>query len=150
MKLHKILKIVAAILSLAGVALLAMIISRGDTVIDAAYKTGGDTGIVDQMAYVAYVTFGLILAFVVFFVVKNLFSNTGSLKATLMGLGAFAAVIIVSYLFSGGDATEYFDQGIQVTVSKSHIVGAGLVSFYILGALALFSILFSGIKKTIK
>ena len=65
MKLHKILKIVAAILSLVGALLLVMIISKGDTVIDAAYKSGGDTGIVDNMAYVAYVTFGLILASIV-------------------------------------------------------------------------------------
>jgi len=150
MKLHKILKIVAAILSLVGAVLLAMIISEGDTAIDAAYRSGGDTSSVDQIAYVAYVTFGLILAFVVIFVIKNLFSSTGSLKGTLIGIGAFTAVIVVSYLFSGGDTTEYFEQKVQVTESKSHIVGAGLVSFYILGALAIFSILFSGVKKLIK
>jgi len=150
MKLHKILKIVAAILSLVGVILLAMIISKGDTVIDAAYRSGGGTSAVDQMAYVAYATFGLILAFVVFFVVKNLFSNTGSLKSTLLGAGAFAAVLLISYLVSGGDTTEYFDQGILTTESTSHIVGAGIVSFYVLGVLAIVSILFSGVKKLIK
>ena len=150
MKLHKILKIVAAILSLAGVALLAMIISKGDTAIDAAYVSGGDTSVVDQMAYVAYVTFGLILAFVVFFVIKNLFSNTGSLKSTLIGAGAFVGILVLSYLVSGGDPTEYFDQGILTDGGTSQAVGAGLVSFYILGALAIFSILFSGIKKMIK
>ncbi len=150
MNLHKILKIVAAVLSLIGVVLLALIISSGDPAIDAAYQSGGNTGSVDNMIYVSYAIFILVLAFVIFFVIKNLFSNTGSLKSTLMGAGAFVAVIVVSYLFSGGDPTAYFDQGVPVTEGTSHIVGAGLVSFYIFGALAIFSIFFSGIKKLIK
>jgi len=150
MSLHKILKIIAAVLSLVGAVLLAMIMSSGDDAIEAAYLSGGDTGSVDNMIYVSYVIFILVLAFVVIFVIKNLFSNTGSLKSTLMGAGAFVAVIVVSYLFSGGDTTEYFDQGVKVTEGTSQLVGAGIVSFYIFGALAIFSIFFSGIKKLIK
>ncbi len=150
MKLHKILRIIAAVLSLIGAVLLAMIISTGDDVIDAAYLSGGDTGSVDNMIYISYVIFGLVLAFVLIFVIKNLFSNTGSLKSTLLGAGAFVAVLVVSYLFSGGDTTAYFDQGVQVTEGTSKLVGAGIASFYIFGALAIFSILFSGIKKFIK
>ena len=150
MKLHKILRIIAAVLSLIGAVLLAMIISTGDDVIDAAYLSGGDTGSVDNMIYISYVIFGLVLAFVLIFVIKNLFSNTGSLKSTLLGAGAFVAVLVVSYLFSGGDTTAYFDQGVQVTEGTSKLVGAGIAAFYIFGALAIFSILFSGIKKFIK
>jgi len=150
MNLHKIFKIVAALLSLVGAILLILIISAGDTAIDAAFKAGEDTSTVDQMAYVAYVVFGLILTFVVIFVIKNLFSNSGSLKSTLIGAGAFVAVLAISYSVSGGDTTAYFDQGVQVTDGNSQIVGAGIVSFYILGIIAICSILFSGIKKMIK
>lgn len=150
MNLHKILRIIAAVLSLIGAVLLAMIISTGDDVIDAAYLSGGDTGSVDNMIYVSYVIFGLVLAFVLIFVFKNLFSNSRSLKSTLLGAGAFVAVLVISYLFSGGDTTKYFDQGIQVTEGTSQLVGTGIASFYIFGALAIFSILFSGIKKLIK
>ena len=37
------------------------------------------------------------------FVIKNLFTDTGSLKSTLIGLGAFVAILVVSYVLSGGD-----------------------------------------------
>lgn len=150
MSLHKILKIIAAVLSLVGVVLLAMIMSSGDDTIEAEYLSGGNTATVDNMIYVSYAIFILVLAFVIYFVIKNLFSNTGSLKSTLMGAGAFVAVIVISYLFSGGDSTAYFDQGVQVTEGTSKIVGAGIVSFYIFGVLAIFSIFLSGIKKLIK
>jgi hypothetical protein len=150
MNLHKILKIIAAVLSLVGAVLLAMIMSSGDDAIEAAYLSGGDTATVDNMIYVSYVIFLLVLAFVVIFVVKNLFSNTGSLKSTLMGAGAFVAVLVIAYLLSGGDTTEYLDQGVPVSEGTSQLVGAGIVSFYIFGALAIFSIFFSGIKKLTK
>jgi hypothetical protein len=150
MSLHKILKIIAAVLSLVGVLLLAMIMSSTDKVIEAEYLSGGDTSIVDNMIYISYIIFGLVLAFVLIFIIKSLFSNKESLKSALMGVGVFVTVIVVSYLFSGGDTTEYFDQGVPVTEGLSQIVGTGIVSFYIFGTLAIASIFLSGIKKLIK
>jgi len=145
MKLHKILKIVVAVLSLAGTVFLAMIVSKGDDAIKA-----GDSGAVDNMSYVAYITLILILLFVVFFVVKNLVTHTSSLKSTLIGVGAFVAVLIVAYLLTGGDTTQYtYSEGIA-TDKQSHLVGAGLVAFYVLGTVAILSMLLSGVKKLIK
>jgi protein-S-isoprenylcysteine O-methyltransferase Ste14 len=145
MNLHKVFKIVVAILSLAGAIFLAMIVSKGDDAIKA-----GDAGAVDNMSYIAYITLGLILLFVVFFVVKNLVTHTSSLKSTLIGAGAFAAVLIVAYLLTGGDTTQYsYSEGIA-TDKQSHLVGAGLVAFYVLGTVAILSMLLSGVKKLIK
>jgi hypothetical protein len=149
MNLHKIFKIVAAILSLAGAIFLVLIISSGDLVIEAAYEAGESTSSVDNMAYIAYVIFGLVLAFVIIFVIKNLFTDTGSLKSTFIGLGAFAAILVVSYILSGGDTTVYKHSEGIATETASHLVGAGLVAFYILGVLAICSILFTGLKKLI-
>ncbi|MCF6294578.1 MAG: hypothetical protein L3J25_02670 [Flavobacteriaceae bacterium] len=145
MKLHKIFRIVVAVLSLTGAIFLAMIVSKGDDAIKA-----GDAGAVDNMSYIAYITLALILLFVVFFVVKNLVTNTSSLKSTLIGVGAFAAVLIIAYLVTGGDTTEYtYSEGIA-TDKQSHLVGAGLVAFYMLGTIAILSMLLSGVKKLIK
>ena len=145
MKLHKIIKIVVAFLSLAGTIFLAMIVSKGDVAIK-----GGDASAVDNMSYVAYIVLILILLFVVFFVVKNLVTHTSSLKSTLMGVGAFVAVLVIAYLLTGGDTTEYsYSEGIA-TDKQSHLVGAGLVAFYVLGTVAILSMLLSGVKKLIK
>lgn len=146
--MHKILKIVAAVLGLAGIIFLIRIISRGDQAIKAA-ALSGDTAIVDPMAYVAYIILGLVIAFVLYFVIKNLFSNTGSLKNTLISIGAFAVVLIIAYVISGGDTTPYFYNGLQATEGQSHMVGAGLVAFYLLMLTAAGLMIITGAKKII-
>ncbi len=148
MNLHKILKIVAAIISLLGIVSLVRIISEGDDAIDAA-ALAGDTAIVEPMAWAAYIMLGLVLAFVIFFVVKNLFTHTEGLKNTLIGVGAFAAVLIIAYLVSGGDTMQYKLQDGVATDGQSTMVGAGLVAFYLLLAVAAGAMTFSGVKKII-
>ena len=151
--MHKILKIVAALLGLLGIVFLVRIISKGDEAIKAAAEAG-DSAIVDPMAYVAYAMLFLVLLFVVFFVLKNLFTNTASLKNTLIGLGAFIAVIVIAYILSDSenpvmnDGKYLYKYGDQVATSKEvKMSGAGLVAFYILLALSAVAMLFSGAKK---
>ena len=146
MNLHKILKIGAAVLGLLGIIFLVRIISRGDEVIKAD-ALAGDTAIVDPMAYVAYAIILLTLLFVAFFVLKNLFTNTANLKNTLLGVGIFAAVLIIAYAVSGGDTMTYFYNDTQATEGQSRMVGAGLVAFYILILTAGGAMLLSGLKK---
>lgn len=147
--MHKILKILVALLGLAGIIFLVRIIAKGDEEIKAAAEAG-DSAIVDPMAFVAYIMLGLILAFVVFFVLKNLFTNTANLKNTLIGVGAFVLVLAIAYFASGGDATQYkLQDGGFASDGTSQMVGAGLVAFYILLAVAAVSMLFAGAKKII-
>jgi len=146
--MHKILKIVAAIISVLGIIFLGRIIAVGDDEIKAA-ALAGDTAIVDPIAITANIILGLVLLFVVVFVLKNLFTNTAGLKNTLIGVGAFAAVLIISYVISGGDDMQYKLQDGIATESQSTMVGAGLVAFYILLAVAAITMIFSGVKKVI-
>ncbi len=148
--MYKILKIVVAVISVLGIVSLVRIISTGDDAIDAA-ALAGDTAIVDPMAWAAYIMLGLILAFVIFFVLKNLFTHTSELKNTLIGVGAFAAVLIIAYLVSGGDTMVYElqEDNAFATAGQSQMVGAGLTAFYLLLAIAAISMIFSGVKKKI-
>jgi hypothetical protein len=143
--LHKILKIVAAVLSLAGIISLIRIIAAGDE----AIETGEKAGLVEPMAWIAYIILGLVLLFVVVFVIKNLFTNTAGLKNTLIGLGAFAAVLVISYVVAGGDTRQYKLQDGFATDTQSHMVGAGLTAFYVLIVVAALAMIFSGVKKVI-
>lgn len=143
--LHKILRIVAAVLSLAGIISLVRIIAAGDEEI----KTGESAGLVDPMAWIAYITLGLVLLFVVVFVLKNLLTNTSELKSTLIGVGAFAAVLVIAYALSGGDPMQYKLQDGVATEGQSTMVGAGLVAFYILLFIAAATMIFAGVKKII-
>ncbi|EGV43747.1 hypothetical protein BZARG_1177 [Bizionia argentinensis JUB59] len=146
MKLHKILKILAGILGLIGVVFLAMIISEGDEAIKSA-AMDGDTSIVDPLAYVAYAIMLIAVVSVVIFVLINLFTNTSTLKNTLISVGVFAAVLVVAYLLTGGDGNSYFYNGVPSTPGESHLVGAGLMAFYLLIGAAAIIMLLSGVKK---
>jgi len=146
MNFNKISKILVAVLGLLGIIFLVRIVAAGDE----AIKTGGEDGLVDPMAYVAYVILALVLAFVVFFVLKNLFTNTAGLKNTLIGVGAFAVVLIIAYVAAGGDAMKYnLQEGGVATEGTSQLVGAGLNAFYLLLVIAAGAMIFSGAKKII-
>ena len=139
MKLHKVLKIIAFALAIIG-AIFALMIIAGDEK-DALSMSG-------NMLYIAYVVLGLILVMVFIFVIKGLFA--GNIKKTLMTVGAFLAIILISYSMSSGtdlDLTPFTDKGLDVTETTSKKVGAGLYTFYVLAFLAIASMAFSGVKK---
>ncbi|MRT15645.1 hypothetical protein F3C99_01585 [Vitellibacter sp. q18] len=141
MALHKILKIVALLLSIAGVIFLAMIIAKGD---EAVTATGEG---VDGFLYVAYITFAITMVFVLFFVLKGIFA--GNLKNTLISVGAFLAIVVISYVLADGNPMQ-MQEGEVLSASGSKWVGTGLYAFYILAILAVGAMVFSGIKKVSK
>ena len=130
MGLHKILKIVALLLAVAGIVSLVMVLLNG----------GG----LDAQLYIAYITLALTLFIVLVYVLKETFS--GNLKKTLMSVGAFLLVVIIAYVMSEGVETEMRD-GEMLSASGSKWVGTGLNTFYILAQVAIGSMIYSGIKK---
>ncbi|GGG34419.1 hypothetical protein [Bizionia arctica] len=135
MSLYKILKIIVGVLSIVGVILALMII-------------GGNDGMVDNMIYVTYIVLAMILVLVLIFVIKGLLA--GDIKKTLMSVGAFLAVLVISYVMASGtdlNLTQFTDKGVDVTEATSKYVGAGLNAFYALAIIAIGSMAFSGIKN---
>ncbi|MCB0465374.1 MAG: hypothetical protein KDC78_06820 [Aequorivita sp.] len=141
MALHKILKIVALLLSVAGIIFLAMIISKGDTVVA---ETGEG---VDGFLYVAYIIFAITIIFVLFFVLKGILA--GNIKNTLISVGAFLLIVVISYVLAKGTPME-MQEGEMLSASGSKWVGTGLYTFYIMAVLAIGAMIFSGIKKVTK
>jgi len=157
--MHKILKIVVAVLSLIGIIGLVRIIMTGEEEAKAAISSG--TGVLfETMSTIAYIILVLAIILVVIFVITNLFSGGGNIKNTLVGIVAFAVVLIIGYLVSGGDALVgkelpvigkvYAYDDVFATEGESRLVGAGLISFYILSIVAIGAMVLSGVKKIIK
>jgi len=143
MALHKILKIVALLLSLVGIYFFVTIFVKGDEVVEA---TGAG---VDGYLYVAYVILALVIAFVLVFVLKGIFS--GNIKRTLLSVGLFLLIGVIAYVLADSsiDGLPMVDSK-PITASGSKWVGTGLYAFYILGALAIGAMILSGIKKVTK
>ena len=132
MGLHKIIKIVALVLSLVGIVLWFMILTKGS----------GMEGLI----YVAYITLALILLFVLFFVFKGIFQ--GDIKKTLLSVGAFLVVVALAYGLASGVEAE-MPNGKILSAGNSRWVGAGLYAFYILAFVAIASMAFGSVKKII-
>lgn len=139
MNFHKIIKIVAFALAIIG-AIFALLIMAGSE--ESAESMSSN------MLYVAYAVLAIVLLLVLFFVLKGLFA--GNIKKTLGTVGAFLAVIFISYGISSGtdlNLQPFIDKGTDVTESTSKTVGAGLYAFYILTVVAIGSMLYGGAKK---
>lgn len=144
MNSQKILTIIMGVIGVISAIFLFMIISTGDE----AIKAGESAGTVNTFMYLGYIVLFLTIAIVLLFVFKGLFA--GNIKKTLMTVGAFLAIIIISYVISSGtdlDLKPFNDKGLGITEGISKNVGAGLFAFYILGVVAIGSMLFGGVKK---
>ncbi|HAH33334.1 MAG TPA: hypothetical protein DCL52_00930 [Flavobacteriaceae bacterium] len=139
MGLHKISKIVALVLGVAGVLLWGMLMIKGD---EAVIASGGEG--LDSFLYVAYLTFAILLVIVVVFVIKGI--ANGDVKKTLMSVGAFLLIFVISYILADG-VESFTKDGELVTAQTSRFIGTGLYAFYILSVVAVVAMAFSGVKK---
>ncbi|NNL15444.1 MAG: hypothetical protein HKO81_02235 [Flavobacteriaceae bacterium] len=145
MRIHKLFSIVALILAVIGI-IFGLLVATGDT-----ESLSQDGSMIDNMMRVAYVIFTITLVLVLFYVIKGLFA--GNIKKTLLSLGVFFGIIIVSYLMASGtnlDLQPFIDKGLDVTETTSKNVGAGLYTFYALAILAIAVMALSAIKKVVK
>jgi hypothetical protein len=142
MGLHKISKIVALVLGVAGVLLWGMLVAKGD---EAVIASGGEG--LDSFLYVAYLTFSILLVIVVLFVFKGI--ANGDIKKTLMSVGAFLLIFVISYVMADG-VESFTKDGELVTAQTSRYIGTGLYAFYILSVVAVVAMAFSGVKKLTK
>ena len=133
MGLHKILKIVALLLAVVGIVGLIMVL------------TDSGSGL-EIMLTIGYIILGLTLLLVLIFVLKGVFS--GNLKKTLISIGLFLAIILISYVLASGDVAGLpLVDGEPISESGSKWVSTGLNVFSILAVVAIGSMIFSGIKK---
>lgn len=146
MALHKIIKIVGLLLCILSVVFFVMILNAGDTAIEESFAMGEDVTSVNWALYISYIILGLIVLFVLFFVLKGLFA--GNVKKTLMSIGGFLVIGVISYVLAS-DSIEGLplNDGVAITNGESKWVGAGLITFYILAILAIVAMVFSGLKK---
>ena len=150
--MKKIVTIIGGVIGVISMILLGRIINTGDTTIQSAAKAG-DAGVVngllDPIAYVAYVVLLAILAIVVFFTLKNLFSNPATLMSTLKGVGSFLVVFAICYFMLANGVETPLRDGEVLSAGGSQMVGAGLYMFYCLAGIAGAAMVFFGVKKMI-
>jgi len=83
-----------------------------------------------------------------FTVISTLLKNPSGLKNTAIGVVAFLIVVGIGFAMANGVETQLKD-GEVLSASGSKWVGTGLYAFYVLAAVAVGLMFFSGIKKLI-
>lgn len=138
MNLQKILTIAILVIGVIGAAFWIMIIQNED-----------NEGTISMMLGLGKILVYGAAGVAVIFSLKNIASDPAKLKKTGISIVALLAVLAIGYGLSEGH--EVIKDGKQmVSESGSKWVGTGLRVFYILAAVALVTMIVSGVKKALK
>lgn len=136
MNLDKLIKIVVIALSLISIVFWATIVMSDEK----------DGGMITPMIYIAYLTIFIAILFVLFYSITGILAKKGELKKTFMAVGAFLAVILISFLIADSTPVPLKDGG-EVSSFASKMVSTGLNSFYFLAIIAIGLMFFSGYNR---
>ncbi len=142
MTLYKILKYLSIAVGALGVILFFWLMSKGGDALTNSAEL--QDSILNPFLSLTYFIFGLTILAVLVFLVVRLFS--GNIKVTLISVGAFLVVFLISYA-TASDQTSTLPNGTQVSGSMSQWVETGLNMFYILGVVAVLALCYSSVKK---
>ena len=100
---------------------------------------------------VLYLLIAAAILSLLFFSIKFMIASIGKSKTTLIGIGGFVGLFIVSYLFSSSTdvSLELFERtGSDPSISK--IVGSGLIFTYFMFFAVVISLIYAAISKMLK
>ncbi|WP_339684689.1 hypothetical protein [uncultured Nonlabens sp.] len=156
MVLHKALKYLVLLLSLIAMGFFFYTLALGDEAIE--LNTGGSQAVtVSPLIFLAYVTLALTVIIVLFFVLKGLFTNPAALKKAGISVGLLVVVALISYYALADDSVIdingrviELEDGELLTAGTSRWIGASLYMFYILGIVAIGTVVWAGVSKQLK
>lgn len=154
MVLHKVLKYVVLGLCLLAAVFFIYTVSVGDEAIELNTK-GVQSTTISPMMILTYIIMAIAVLLVLGFVVKNLLGSPAKLKAAGVAIGLAVIIMGLSYALSAGDDAAMFNEIVDVgndplTNGESKVIGASIITFYIVGFLAVATIVWSGLSKVLK
>ena len=101
---------------------------------------------IDMILYNAYVVLFIIISSVLYFGLKNMFSDKSNLMTTLKMIGSFLGLFALCFILASGEET-LMREGKILTATSSKFIGAALFMFYSLIIIASGTMLFFGFKN---
>ena len=143
--MNKIIKIVLVVLGALSAILWYQLPGR-----DVPASEAVESGAMNFMFIITYLLLGFAVVVSLVFTLKNLFANPNSLKKTLMVIGGFIVVVLISYvLASGTDVSieEMAGRGIDTSETTIRRIGTGLNMFFLLVLIALVAMALGAFKN---
>ena len=97
-----------------------------------------------------YVFIGLCVLGMVGFAVQKAITHFAKVKNALVGIAILLVIFLIGYGVSSGADYVNYPAAMGVTESKSRMVGMGLTTFIVLGAIAIGSIIFAEVSRIFK
>jgi len=97
-----------------------------------------------------YVLIGIAVVATLGFSVVGMATNPKKAKSALIGVAALVVICGVAYVLSGNEVHSNMDGDILADAGTSQLAEGGLIAFYILGVIAVGTIIFSEISKAFK
>ena len=101
---------------------------------------------IDIILTIAYLILFAIIAFVLFYSLKEIASDKKSLNSTLKMVGSFLILFIICFLISSGEET-LMREGKVLSALSSKFIGAAIFMFYSLILIASGAMLYFGVKN---
>ena len=101
---------------------------------------------IDMILYNAYVVLFIIISSVLYFGLKNMFSDKSNLMTTLKMIGSFLGLFALCFILASGEET-LMREGKILSATSSKFIGAALFMFYSLIIIASGTMLFFGFKN---
>jgi NADH:ubiquinone oxidoreductase subunit 6 (subunit J) len=138
MNLHKVTKIAAIVISILSIVALGGLMATSDS---------EDNSWISPLIYLSYVILLACIVVVLIYIFKNLFSNKENLKKTLISVGIFLGVILISFILADGTEVKSPSNEIIASESTSKWVSTGLNTFYLLAVAAIGTMFWTGFNK---
>lgn len=103
----------------------------------------------DAGLFGTYALFAVAFGAAVILPLINTLQSPGEIKKALFAVIGIVVLFVISYAIAGSDvSTEQAAKGISESTSK--MVGAGLIMFYLVAAIAIAGLIYSEINKAFK
>lgn len=109
------------------------------------------SGVVTEtvLMYYCYILLAMAALVALIFPVVDIASNPKGARGALIGIVALLLIIGIAYVVAGDEMLPRYEAFIS-SPQESKWISAGLISFYILGGLAVLATVFSSINRIIK
>lgn len=108
------------------------------------------TSIIDNFMRTSYVAFGIAAFLAILFPILFIIQNPKSLVRMLVVVAGLLVLGFISYSFAGNTFSDLNLEEMKITAQISKYVGAALIFTYIIGGVAVLSIIYSGISGMFK
>jgi hypothetical protein len=106
-------------------------------------------GMIDIGLYTCYIFTVIAVLLVTGFFFYFIFKDLAKAKTSMIGFAFLGAIFGISYLFSSGEVTPLYEK-FYIGSRDSRLIGASLISLYILGGISVLAAIYVEIARFFK